>query len=103
VRRVLERAPGVTCELVDGQATLVDAHARRLITLNRTGSCVWDGLDGSRDVDALVALLRKNSAHAPSEQLKADVVSFLDALEKAGLAIRRRRLLQGSDGATASV
>ena len=69
--------------VVGGTVAIVEPSANRLITLNETGSEIWNRLDGrplSRIVDELLETLEVDRA-----RLEPDVRSFIDALLSRGL------------------
>jgi coenzyme PQQ synthesis protein D (PqqD) len=83
---VFERAPRVLFEVVDGQAVLLDAAGTRLITLNRTGSLVWDALEQPTEFSAVVDRVA-GQVDADRDVLTEDVGRFLGELEEVGLVL----------------
>jgi coenzyme PQQ synthesis protein D (PqqD) len=79
------RAAGVTYEVIDGQAVVIDPEGRELVTLNQVGTQIWEHLDGRRDVGQLVDELLDNFDGVSREQFQADVVTYLDELRAAGI------------------
>src|SRR5437867_1942294 len=47
------RAAGVSYEVVDHQAVLIDPDGTELITLNPVGTRIWEELDGGRGTSEL--------------------------------------------------
>ncbi|MEM8904448.1 MAG: PqqD family protein [Actinomycetota bacterium] len=79
------RSAGVTFEVSDGRAVLLDADGDTLTTLNPTGTRIWQDLDGRRDVGELAARLGAVHPEVPVETLRTDVEAFLDELGSDGL------------------
>jgi hypothetical protein len=79
------RAAGVSYEVVEGQAVVIDPEGRELITLNEVGTQIWEQLDGERGVTELVDALLGNFEGVSREQFEADVVAYLDELRVAGI------------------
>jgi len=83
------RAEEVVARKIVGELILVPIRGRladlqRVFSLNELGEFVWQLLDGSRNVHAVVAAVEKEYevSHAQAE---ADVVEFLGQLVEAGL------------------
>jgi hypothetical protein len=77
----------VLSEVVEGRAMLVTADGTQLLTLNPTGSAIWDGL---ADHDTPEALARHLGEHHPAvepERLERDVAAFLSELLQAGVVV----------------
>jgi hypothetical protein len=83
---MVARADGVVYEIVDGQAVLVDADGREMITLNPVGTLIWQALDGESDSAALVERLLPQLEGVTGDQLQNDVAAFLRELLDLGLA-----------------
>ena len=83
---MVARAEGVVYEVVDGQAVLVDAAGREMITLNPVGTLIWQALDGESDAVALAARLLPQLEGVTGDQLQSDVTAFLRELLDLGLA-----------------
>lgn len=79
------RAAGVTFEVTDGRAVLLDAAGSTMTTLNPTGTLLWRALDRELDADALTAELAVEFADVETERLRADVHHFLEELVGDGL------------------
>lgn len=84
----LVRAPEVVHDVVEDRAVLVDPSGQELITLNATGSAVWQALDGARDDEALADLLHAQHPDVARDTILADVRGFLDVLLDEGLATK---------------
>jgi hypothetical protein len=69
---------------IDGELVLLDTSSGALHVLNRVAAAVWLELDGSRDVDAIVADL-STAAGAEVDRVRQDVSKFLNELSRAGL------------------
>lgn len=83
---MVARADGVVYEVVDGQAVLVDADGREMITLNPVGTLIWQALDGESDSAALAERLLPQLEGVTSDQLQNDVAAFLRELLDLDLA-----------------
>jgi len=81
------QADGVLAELLDGRAAIVDPAGAELITLNPVGSLVWDLLDGTRDVDAVITGVAEACAPVERASVDPDVRSFLLELVDLGLIV----------------
>ena len=85
---VPRRAAGVTYEIIEGQAVVIDPEGRELITLNDVGTMIWENLDGNRGVTELVDELLGNFDGVSHEEFEADVVAYLAELREAGIVER---------------
>ena len=88
---MLRRAPGVMYEVVDGRAVLVDPQGAELVTLNPTGTLIWEALDGPSDADAIASRLIADLEGVTEDELRADVEAFLADLRKQGLVEESER------------
>ncbi len=83
---MLARADGVVYEVVDGQAVLVDAVGRELITLNAVGTLIWQALDGESDATAVAESLLPQLEGVTRDELVRDTTAFVRELLDLGLA-----------------
>lgn len=91
-----QRIDGVLHQTVEGRAMIIAPAGEEVITLNPTGTIVWDALGrttgvasgDSVDAATLVAAVCQRFPDAPVDTVTADVGTFLAELEAAGL-IRR--------------
>lgn len=81
------RADGVLSEILEGRAMLVAADGTELITLNPTGTAVWDALDDLGDPAAIASRLHETRPDVALDVLETDVRSFLSELEEAALVV----------------
>ena len=81
------RADGVLAEVLDDRAMLVAPDGTELITLNPTGTAVWEKLGDEGNPAALAAKLHEQLPEVPLERLESDVRDFLTELEAAGLVV----------------
>ena len=81
------RAEGVLAEVLDDRAMLVAPDGTELITLNPTGTAVWETLASESDPSALAAKLHEARPEVPLDRLESDVRDFLAELEVAGLVV----------------
>ena len=79
------RAIGVTDDVLDGHAVLLDPGAAKMLTLNPVGTLVWRHLDDDRTCAELVTLMIPKVRGVTAEQLEVDVDAFLDELVEAGV------------------
>ena len=80
-------ADGVLAEILDDRAMLVAPDGTELITLNLTGTAVWESLADASDVAAVAARLHEQRPEVALDRLEADVQAFLTELEAAGLVV----------------
>jgi len=64
---------------------VVDARARRVFVMNTVGGVIWGGVERGASADEIVAELVARF-QVTSEQAHADVNSYFDRLQAAGLA-----------------
>jgi hypothetical protein len=81
------RADGVLAEILDDRAMLVAPDGTELITLNPTGTAVWETLADESDPVAVAARLHEQRPDVAVDRLEADVRAFLTELEAAGLVV----------------
>ncbi|GMU79520.1 MAG: hypothetical protein AMXMBFR46_23100 [Acidimicrobiia bacterium] len=86
-----QRIDGVLHQTVEGRAMTIAPVGEEVITLNPTGTIVWDALGGTTggggtvDAATLVAAVCQRFPDAPVDAVTADVGTFLAELEAAGL------------------
>jgi hypothetical protein len=88
---IYRQADGVLAEVLDGRAAIVDPEGAELITLNPVGSLVWNLLDGSRDVDAVVTRVTEACDPVERATVDTDVRAFLTELAALGLIAEAAR------------
>jgi hypothetical protein len=91
---VYARRDGVVLREVAGEQILVPirrnvADLKAIFALNGVGRCIWELLDGTRGVDAVLAGLVERF-DVSSEEASVDLQAFLERLTQAGLVERRR-------------
>ncbi len=89
VERVFSRREGVVARHVAGETVLVPIKGRladlqRVFTLNEVGACIWELLDGTRDLRAVATELEESFEVSRSEA-EADVNEFVNQLLEADL------------------
>lgn len=84
--RVVRRSPVALARAVADQIVILDTHTEQYYVLNRVGTEVWQLLDGSRDIEAIVTALRTRY-DVPEEILRADVTELLEDLKARGLIV----------------
>jgi pyrroloquinoline quinone biosynthesis protein D len=75
-------APGVRLRVDHVRGGSMLLCPERGVTLDRTASAILRLCSGDRDVDEIVALLRREHEDAPEEAIERDVLGFLRALER---------------------
>jgi hypothetical protein len=93
-RAVYARREGVVLREVAGEHILVPvrrdvADLRAIFALNRVGLRIWEMLDGARGLDGILAELVERF-DVTAEEASADLRSFVERLNDAGLVERRR-------------
>jgi len=81
------RAEGMTWDVADDRAVILDAQGATLTTLNPVGTLLWVALDEPLPATELTALLVEHFPEIDQEQLRADVDAFLDSLLAEGLVV----------------
>lgn len=66
---------------------LVAADGTELITLNATGTAVWEALGDVGDPSEIASRLRETRPDVAVDVLEADVLAFLTELEAAALVV----------------
>jgi hypothetical protein len=66
---------------------LVAPDGTELITLNPTGTAVWDALADASEPSVIAARLQETRTDVPLDVLEADVRAFLTELEEAALVV----------------
>jgi hypothetical protein len=82
---VFVRASGVLCEVVDGQATLLDTSGEHLIVLNEVGTVVWQELAVPCDEAQLASAVLARVRDVGSADVAGDVRAFVAQLQAVGL------------------
>ena len=81
------RAEGVLSETLDGRAMLVAPDGTELITLNATGTAVWDALADASEPSEIASRLHETRTDVALDVLVTDVLAFLTELEEATLVV----------------
>jgi Coenzyme PQQ synthesis protein D (PqqD) len=79
--------------IINDQAVIVHIRDNRLITLNETGSAVWNCLDG-RELASLVDEVT-SLFEVSDEQAFADVVEFIETMLARGLVVEKKETCRG--------
>ena len=91
---LLTKHPDVACRTVGGSALALSTAARGpnpvLMTFNKTGTLIWNLLDGRTDVGTVLARLAERYPHVPSDRRAAETCAFLERLIQAGLLVESR-------------
>ena len=80
------RAPHTTYEVVDDQAVIINLNAGTYVTLNETGSFLWDRLDGETTLADIAQALADDYDVSP-EITRPDVLALAQALLQEGLIV----------------
>lgn len=73
-------------EEFDGTGLIFHPESNKALTLNKSGVVIWNTLAANGDVNAAVDAILDRFDSVTREQAEADVQSFLQRLEDAGLA-----------------
>ena len=73
-------------EEFDGTGLVYHPESNKALTLNKSGVVIWNVLAANGDVNAAVDAILDRFDGVTREQAEADVQSFLQRLEEAGLA-----------------
>ena len=73
-------------EEFDGTGLIYHPESNKALTLNKSGVVIWNTLAANGDVNAPVDAILDRFDGVTREQAEADVRSFLQRLEEAGLA-----------------
>lgn len=73
-------------EEFDGTGLIFHPESNKALTLNKSGVTIWNTLAANGDVNAAVDAILDRFDGVTREQAEADVQSFLQRLEDAGLA-----------------
>jgi hypothetical protein len=77
----------VLSEILDGRAMLVAPDGTELITLNPTGTAVWDALQDASEPSEIAARLHEARSDVALDVLESDVQAFLAELAEAALVV----------------
>ncbi|MBX7458651.1 PqqD family protein [Qipengyuania sp. 1NDH17] len=72
---------------VDGELLIVDLDGGELFSLSGTAKAVWDAIDGTRNADAIAALMAERHRGDPAV-IAADVKALVGQFESAALVER---------------
>jgi hypothetical protein len=81
------RADGILHQVVDGRAMLISPAGDEVLTLNGTGSAVWDALADGGDVESLAATAfhpAEDAYEAPAIEEREPIDSPLTAVVGSG-------------------
>ena len=77
----MRRKPDAAYKMIDGEAMIVLPGKGVVHVLNPSGSLIWDLLDGSRNLDSIIARVCEEFEVDP-ETAGSDARQFLQELEK---------------------
>jgi|WetSurMetagenome_2_1015567.scaffolds.fasta_scaffold1539309_2 hypothetical protein len=83
---VYQPAPRVAFRTIDGEVVIVHPVENKLLTLNPTGSAIWERLTG-RSLAEIAAEL-EGLFEVPLERAMADTITFVQEMERRGLVTR---------------
>jgi hypothetical protein len=81
-----QRASHTTFEIVDGQAVIINLNAGTYVSLNETGSFLWERLDGRATLAEIAAALAEEYDVAPAVP-RPDVLALAQELLGEGLIV----------------
>lgn len=79
-------AEGVSAASLDGRTVLLDLASERYFGLDEVGSDVWAHVQAARGAGEIAALLAAEY-EAPPEQLRSDVLRYMEDLRRLGLVV----------------
>jgi hypothetical protein len=85
---VLERAPSMAWQTVDGETVLLNLDGRELMGLNGVGARTWELLDGQNTLQQIAALVSAEF-DVDAVQAQADVLVFAAELLAAGAVVAK--------------
>lgn len=81
------RVDGLTWDVADDRAVILDAEGAVLTTLNPVGTLLWEALDTPGDPVGLTDVLAQRFPEVDGAQLREDVDGFLESLLGEGLVV----------------
>ncbi len=78
------RNPTAGFRMFEGEATIVLPDGQYIKVLNKSGSRIWELLDGTRDLPAIAAIVAGEFEIGP-EAAERDVREFVDELDRNGM------------------
>lgn len=84
--RLLRQSPDALCQIVEGQAVLLNLATERYHSLDEIGTRVWSLLATSPDTEALVAQMLEEF-EVDDATLRTDLSALFAALSDAGLVL----------------
>ena len=81
------RAEGMTWDMAEDRAVILDADGATLITLNPVATLLWQELESPSDSGGLVEVLATQFPEAERSQLGEDVEQFLVEMLDEGLLV----------------
>ncbi|MDJ0761889.1 MAG: PqqD family protein [Myxococcota bacterium] len=79
-------APAVAYRTIGGRVVIVDPGQNKMISLNQTGSVIWEALDG-RSAQSVATDIAA-TFDVTDEEALADVQTFITELAGKGLVVR---------------
>jgi hypothetical protein len=80
--------PRTAARVLEGLAFVVSTDQNKMITLNRTGTLVWELAESGCTVDEVVAALKARYG-VPEEQARLDATTFIEDLCRRGVLVER--------------
>ena len=81
------QADGVLSEVIDGRAAVVDREGVELLTLNPSGTMVWEALASPTDVETIVSRLLETYDGVDAYAARRDVELLISELSALGLVV----------------
>jgi hypothetical protein len=85
---LLERAPSMAWQTVDGETVLLNLDGRELMGLNGVGARTWELLDGEHTLQQIAATVSEEF-DVDAAQAEADVLVFAAELLAAGAVVQK--------------
>lgn len=89
-KKYIQRDPDCAWRMIDGSVLIVkmkEAGGSRVFTLNKTGTAIWEFVDGKHTESEIAAHVRDRFEFQEEADIDADVREFTDKLISRGLFI----------------
>ena len=80
----VRRSPGTASRVVGGEAIVLTPLEGKILTLNPTGTRIWEMLEGDVRVAAVIGTIQTEYA-VPAATAAADVQDFLESMLERGM------------------
>lgn len=82
---IYRQKDGISSRRLGDGLMLYDPHTDRIHTLNETGACVWELLDGANTIEGIEGILKRRFEDASPQKVSQDVAEILEKLRQEGL------------------